>query len=186
MRVPRLTIRFAPIRFPMMLAVFLWTLGAALAPALTFAQPGGAQIPGSGPVHDRAAIHAAARQWITAFKAGDLDALVRLYDPDAYVALHDQPALRGIDAIRDYFAPRVGQGKVEFLLDIERIEVTGRTAHLISGYWFTMQLPGKPEYRDAGRSLLIYRKSRSGQWRIHVDIDQGTPDIAFPPPPGAR
>ena len=181
MPVPRLTIRF-----PMMLALIFGLLSVATAPTFSNSASGDALVPGSGPARDRAAIHAAARQWIVAFKAGDLDALMALYDPEAYVALHDQPALRGIDAIRAYFAPRVGQGKVEFLLDVERIEVTGRTAHLISGYWFTMQLPGSPEYRDAGRSLLIYRKSASGQWRIHVDIDQGTPDIAFPPPPSAR
>lgn len=181
MPVPRLTIRF-----PMMLALILGLLSVATAPTFANAAPGDAPVAGSGPARDRAAIQAAARQWIVAFKAGDLDALMALYDPDAYVALHDQPALRGIAAVRAYFAPLMGQGKVEFLLDVERIEVTGRTAHLISGYWFTMQQSGKPEYRDAGRSLLIYRKSASGQWRIYVDIDQGTPDITFPPPPGAR
>lgn len=182
MRVPRLTTRF-----PMMLAVVLGTLSLAFPPHLHADGPVVAPAPpGSGPSQDRIAIHAAAREWISAFKAGDLDALMQLYDPDAYVALHDQPALRGIEAIRAYFAPRVGQGDVEFLLDIERIEVTGDTAHLISGYWFTMRLPGQPEYRDAGRSLLLYRKSRSGRWRIYLDIDQGTPDISFPPPSGAR
>lgn len=142
--------------------------------------------PGSGPDRERRAIALAAREWIDTFKAGDVDALMRLYEPDAYVALHGQPALRGIEAVRAYFAPRVGQGKVEFLLDIERIEVRGRVAHLISGYWFTLELPGRPAYRDAGRSLLIYRKGRDGRWRIAVDIDQGTPDIAFPAPPQAR
>ena len=142
--------------------------------------------PGWGPARERQAIALAAREWITTFKGGDVDALMRLYEPDAYVALHGQPALRGLDAVRAYFAPRIGQGKVEFLLDIERIDVHGRTAHLISGYWFTLEQPGRPAYQDAGRSLLIYRKGRDGRWRIAVDIDQGTPDITFPAPPQAR
>ncbi len=142
--------------------------------------------PGAGPERERRAIALAAREWIDTFKGGDVDALMRLYEPDAYVALHGQPALRGLAAVRAYFAPRIGQGKVEFLLDIERIEVHGRTAHLISGYWFTLELPGRPIYQDAGRSLLIYRKGRDGRWRIAVDIDQGTPDITFPAPPQAR
>jgi uncharacterized protein (TIGR02246 family) len=170
--------------FPLVVCALLAIGFAGFAPSM--ADAADAPVAGTGPMRERAAIQAAARQWITTFKAGDLDGLMKLYDPDAYVALHGQPALRGIDAIREYFSSRIGKGQVEFLLDIERIEVTGRTAHLISGYWFTMQLPGQPEYRDAGRSLLIYRKSPSGQWRIHVDIDQGTPDISFPPPPGAR
>jgi uncharacterized protein (TIGR02246 family) len=141
--------------------------------------------PGAGSARERSAIEAAARAWIAAFEAGDLEALMRLYEPDAFVALHGQPALRGIEAIRNYFAPRVGRGKVRFLLDIERIEVNGRMAHLISGYWFTLELPDRPLYQDAGRSLLIYKKTRSGAWRIYVDIDQGTPDVSFPPPPAA-
>ena len=43
---------------------------------------------------------------------GDIDALMQLYMPDAVVALHDQPKLKGLDAIRAYFAPRIGKGKV--------------------------------------------------------------------------
>ncbi|MEZ5459185.1 MAG: DUF4440 domain-containing protein [Steroidobacteraceae bacterium] len=142
--------------------------------------------PGAGPARDRLAVQRAARDWIDAFKRGDLDALMALYEPDAYVALHGQPALRGIEAVRNYFAPRVGRGQVEFLLDIERIDVRGSIAHLVSGYWFTLDLPGQPRYEDAGRSLLIYRRGARGQWRIHLDIDQDTPDITFPPPPSAR
>lgn len=148
--------------------------------------PAAAPPPGAGAERERRAIEAEAREWIAAFKSGDLDRLMRLYEPDAYVALHDQPALRGLPAVREYFAPRIGKGRVEFLLDIERIDVHGRVAHLISGYWFTLELPGKPAYQDAGRSLLIYRKGRDGRWRIAVDIDQGTPDIRFPPPAQAR
>lgn len=36
---------------------------------------------------------------------------------------------------------------------------------------------------DAGRSLLIYRFEQ-GQWKIAVDIDQATPDVAWPSPGG--
>jgi uncharacterized protein (TIGR02246 family) len=164
----------------------LQLMSAALLAAPALASAPAAPPPGAGPLRDRRAIEQAARAWIRAFKGGDLDALMALYEPDAYVALHGQPVLRGIAAIRDYFAPRVGRGQVEFLLDIERIDVHGRFAHLISGYWFTLDLPGQPRYEDAGRSLLIYRRASRGQWRIHVDIDQDTPDIVFPPPPSAR
>jgi uncharacterized protein (TIGR02246 family) len=164
----------APLTVALLFCAALLTTAAASTP------------PGEGPERERRAIEQAAREWIRAFEAGDLDALMRLYTPDAYVALHGQPVLRGLDAVRAYFAPRVGRGKVEFLLDIERIDVIGRTAHLVSGYWFTLEPPGEPVYRDAGRSLLIYRKDRQGRWRIRLDIDQDTPDITFPAPPSAR
>lgn len=159
--------------------------GALIATPALASEPAAAP-PGAGPLRDRLAIVQAARDWIRAFKSGDIEALMSHYEPDAYVALHGQPVLRGIAAVREYFTPRVGRGTVEFLLDIERIDVHGRIAHLISGYWFTLDLPGQPRYEDAGRSLLIYRRAARGQWRIHVDIDQDTPDIVFPPPPSAR
>jgi uncharacterized protein (TIGR02246 family) len=169
-------------------ALHLLSAAVVVAPLVVPAEAAAAAPPppGAGAARDRSAVQQAARDWIRAFKSGDLDALMALYEPDAYVALHGQPVLRGIEAVRAYFEPRVGRGEVEFLLDIERIDVRGDIAHLISGYWFTLDLPGQPRYEDAGRSLLIYRRAARGQWRIHIDIDQDTPDIVFPPPPSAR
>jgi uncharacterized protein (TIGR02246 family) len=128
-------------------------------------------------------VRAAASDWIVAFKAGDIDALMAHYTPDAFVALHGQPALRGLDAIREYFEPKMGTAAVEFELEFERIEVHGDVAHLVSKYWYTgTPLAGGESYRDAGRSALLYKRGADGRWRIHLDIDQATPDAAFPPP----
>ena len=131
------------------------------------------------------------REWIRAFKAGDINALMALYRPDAQVALHGQPKLIGIEAIRAYFAPTLAaKPQVEFLLHVEDIRVQGDFAYLISRYWFTAAgTDGKP-FQDAGRSLLIYRRDsgnrRSAGWKIQVDIDQASPDVSFPVPPSAR
>lgn len=131
---------------------------------------------------DVAQLEAAADQWIVAFKAGDIDALMALYMPDAFVALHGQPAMRGRDAIRAYFEPKMGTAEVEFLLDYEQIEVHGDVAHLVSKYWYTgTPLDGGEAYRDAGRSALIYKRDTDGRWKIYLDIDQATPDVSFPP-----
>ena len=125
-------------------------------------------------------IRAAANDWITAFEAGDIDALMTHYTPDAFVALHGQPALRGRDAIRAYFEPKMGTARVEFDLEFERIEVHGDVAHLVSKYWYTgSPLDGGEPYRDAGRSALLYKRGADNRWRIHLDIDQATPDVAF-------
>jgi len=131
--------------------------------------------------NDVAAIEAAADEWIVAFKNGDIDALMSLYMPDAFVALHGQPALRGADEIRAYFAPKMGTADVEFLLEYEQIEVHGDVAHLVSKYWYTgtPKAGGEP-YRDAGRSALIYKRDADGRWKIYLDIDQATPDVNFP------
>lgn len=140
--------------------------------------------PPPAPVADEsAAIRAAAAEWVTAFKAGDIDALMALYTPDAFLALHGQPAMRGTDAIRDYFAPKLGTAEVEFLLDFEEIQVHGDVAHLVSKYWYlSVPKAGGTPLRDAGRSALIYKKAADGSWLIYLDIDQQTPDVTFPAP----
>jgi hypothetical protein len=40
-------------------------------------------------------------------------------------------------------------------------------------------------YRDAGRSMLIYKKE-NGEWKIAADIDQASPDVAWPSPNGLK
>jgi len=133
--------------------------------------------------NDVALIEAAADEWIVAFRTGDIDALMSLYMPNAFVALHGQPALRGSDEIRAYFAPKMGTANVEFLLEYEQIEVHGDVAHLVSKYWYTgTPKEGGDPYRDAGRSALIYKRDTDGRWKIYLDIDQATPDVSFPPP----
>lgn len=122
-------------------------------------------------------------RWIKHYLAGDLDALMTLYTDDARVMLHEQPALVGKQAIRAFFAGSMGKNDVKFEIDVERAEIFGNVAYLISKYWMTVTPPnGVEPWRDAGRSLLIYKKSDDGQWLIHADIDQATPDVVWPAP----
>ncbi len=122
--------------------------------------------------------------WIGYYKSGDLDGLMTLYTEDAVVALHAQPMLRGVPAIRAYFAENMGQTDVTFDLEYELVEEHGDITYAMAKYWLVSKAPGTDEvvYRDAGRSLLIYKRGRDGRWRIAVDIDQATPDVQFPAP----
>ena len=126
-------------------------------------------------------------EWIKRFKSRDLDSLMKLYVADAVVALHGQKMLEGRDNVKNYFAKSMAAVKsVEFELAVERIEIHGDVAHLLSKYWFTSAQPDGRVIQDAGRSLLIYKKDRSekgpGRWKIAFDIDQKSSDITFPAP----
>ncbi len=135
---------------------------------------------------DKAAIRAVGREWVRAFKAGDIEGLMALYVPEAEVALHGQPKLKGLAAVRAYFTPMLASPPdADFLLAEEGLDLHGDVAIFLSKYWFTLRTP-KGVVEDAGRSLLVYRRGDDGRWRIRVDIDQGSPDVAFPPPPEAR
>ena len=135
--------------------------------------------------NDEHAIREHGATWIKHYKDGDLDALMTLYEPDAIVTLHDQPGLFGRDAVRAYFAPGLGKSDVTFDLEHEHIEVNGDIAHAMAKYWLTaVNKDNGYVYKDAGRSLLIYKRGDDGEWRIAVDIDQTTPDVTWPEAPG--
>ena len=123
-------------------------------------------------------------KWAKYYKQADLEGLMTLYVDDAIVALHGQPALFGITAIREYFSTRIGKAESVFELDYELRETHGDIAYIISKYWLkaTDNETGVV-YKDAGRSLLVYKK-HGGQWKIAADIDQATPDVAWPAPSG--
>ena len=123
-------------------------------------------------------------KWASFYEQEDLEGLMTLYVDDAIVALHGQPALFGIDAIREYFSSRIGKAESVFELDYELRETHGDVAYIISKYWLkaTDKKTGQV-YKDAGRSLLVYKK-RDGQWKIAADIDQSTPDVTWPAPSG--
>ena len=129
---------------------------------------------------DIAAIERVAQRWIELYTAGDLDRLMTLYTEDAVVALHGRPAMRGVEQIRNFFAPGMGKSRVTFEIDIEEIQVHGDTAHLLSKYYLTSEpKAGGDTYRDAGRSLLIYKRNAHNEWKLYLDIDQATPDAQF-------
>jgi uncharacterized protein (TIGR02246 family) len=123
-------------------------------------------------------------KWAHYYEQADLDGLMTLYVEDAIVALHGQPALFGIDTIRDYFAQRIGKAEATFELDYELRETHGDIAYIISKYWLkaTDKTTGAL-YKEAGRSLLVYKR-QDGQWKIAADIDQATPDVTWPAPSG--
>ena len=129
---------------------------------------------------DITAIEQVAQRWIDLYTAGDLDRLMTLYTEDAIVALHGRPALRGVEQIRNFFAPGMGKSRVTFEIDIEEIQVHGDSAHLLSKYYLTAEpVDGGDSYRDAGRSLLIYKRNADNEWKLYLDIDQATPDAQF-------
>lgn len=129
----------------------------------------------AAPADDRRAIEAATAEWIRHYEARDLDALMRLYEPDAFVALNNQPALRGVAAVRGYFAKAFAAPAGKFRLNIEDIQIHGPVAHLVSLFRLDGKTPDGKTWSAVGRSLLIYRRTPGG-WKILADIDNSTPD----------
>ena len=65
---------------------------------------------------------------------------------------------------------------VSFRFEPEDIHVERRMAVMVSKYWMTAQMPGRPQVRTAGRSMLIYKRI-GNSWLLWRDIDNTTPDV---------
>jgi len=131
-------------------------------------------------------IEAEGGKWAAYYEAEDLDGLMTLYVDDVVVALHGQPALFGKQAVREYFAARLGKAESKFELNYEVRETHGDIAYIISQYWLkATDKESGDVFLDAGRSLLVYKK-QDGRWKIAADIDQATPDVGWPSPSGMQ
>jgi hypothetical protein len=92
------------------------------------------------------------RQW-----KGDVAGMVALYEPDAVIDCSDGQLLRGLDAIRDYFARYVASGR-KFQRGIQR-------PALICGD-LAMTSTGMP---DGSVTSEVARRQSGGTWLWVID-----------------
>ena len=132
---------------------------------------------------DIAALEAFSTQWREAYQSGDFGSMADLYEPDAWLMTRDQPARKGRDAILEYFATsRQSGATASIVFEREERTIDGDYAFQIARWWLeSPRAVGEP-VRDAGRSLVIFKRGSDGGWRLWRDIDNNTPDVTFPIP----
>lgn len=129
-------------------------------------------------VGDRASLLRAGEDWNRLYAAGDWKALEAHYEPDAWLMTDKAPLARGAPAIIAFLRRYRDLGaQVMFRFQPEDSTIEGRTGTVVTRYWMTAQMPGRPLVRTAGRALLVY-KWRDGRWRLWRDMDNVTPDVA--------
>jgi uncharacterized protein (TIGR02246 family) len=108
------------------------------------------------------------RAFAAAFNAGDLDALLALYEPDASIAPAPGQVVTGHAAVREVlggFLALQGQMSIETL----RVIPSGDIA-LLHGMWLlTGTNPDGNPRELAGKSAEIVRRQADGSWRFVVD-----------------
>ncbi|MBH9579185.1 YybH family protein [Inhella proteolytica] len=109
------------------------------------------------------------RQYETAWRGKDLDALVALFEPQGYALSSEQQPVQGRAAIRAHYAPVAG-GPLS--LRAFAVERSGPLAVLLGAYRYG------PGPADQGKFTLTLRQDAQGQWRILSDMDNGN----TPPP----
>jgi len=101
------------------------------------------------------------RDYETAWRARDAAGLAKLFTEDGCVLSNGKPPVRGRTAIAAVYAGSGGG------LSLRAFEygIEGSTGFIIGGY------APSAGAEDAGKFVLIVRRSKAGRWEILADID---------------
>ena len=125
---------------------------------------------------DTHAISELSDDWVLCFKAGDIEALVKLYAKDAVIMSPGKPRVVGAEAIRAALLPLLHAPDRSIVTHIEEIGVDGRHgwASVLAVIGYRQADGSRREY--VSRTFLLYQRSGRGEWKIYRDVDQPTPD----------
>jgi uncharacterized protein (TIGR02246 family) len=123
-----------------------------LAPARAFA----------GPTEDASAV---IDRWAATYNANDVDAIVKLYTPDALLHGTSSPTLNeGSAAIRGYFAGIAGSGNKVTIGERHMVALGDAAAFGVGFYEFVAIQNGKPVPRPARFTMIVVK--RGADWLI--------------------
>jgi len=116
----------------------------------------------AGPPED---VAAAVDQWAMAFNANDVNALVKLYTPDAVlIGPAGSTVVEGNDAIRKYYS-RLEKSGDKVKMDVRKVAVLDDSVAYVAGFdEFTAVRNGQTGTSSNGFTMVLVR--RGNEWLI--------------------
>jgi ketosteroid isomerase-like protein len=117
------------------------------------------------------AIHRADSDFAANARAGNAQTLVsNFYAPDALVMAPNYPALRGRDAIRQFWTGFLASGAVDLALTSTDVTQPSSDLAIETGrYDLSLRPASGQAVKDAGKYIVIWKKS-GGRWWAVEDI----------------
>lgn len=112
------------------------------------------------------------RLWAEYFNAGDLDALVSLYEPEATLNPRRGPPVTGIPAIRELLAGFMRR-KESFEIEVGKALRSGDVALMASTWKFRGFAEDGGPIDVTGRTADVLRRQPDGSWRFVIDSPYG-------------
>ena len=113
------------------------------------------------------------RLFAQALNAGDLDALLALYEPNAALAPQPGQVVAGTQSIREALQAFIAMKPTLTMLETKTIMQTGEIALTSAKWHLTGTGPdGSPVTMD-GHSAEVSRRQADGTWRIVIDSPWG-------------
>ena len=122
----------------------------------------------------REAVMSVNRNFMEAFKRGDVAAVVALYTADARLLPPGHPLMIGRAAIHTIWQGAMSGGIAEATLETGEVEARDDLAYEIGNYTLTMR-PSGGEGEGAtmtGKYMVVW-KNVGGAWQLHADIWNG-------------
>jgi uncharacterized protein (TIGR02246 family) len=106
------------------------------------------------------------------FVAGDLDALVALYEPDATLVAQPGQAVTGIEAIREALRGLLAT-QPTFNLEVRKVLQTGDIALSFADWTLAGTDPNGEPIEMAAQTSDVLRRQSDGSWRFVIDNPWG-------------
>ena len=127
------------------------------------------------PPTDPSVIHARSVEWEAALNAGDIEAVVALYESDARLLPPNEEMQTGADAVRASFGAMIDAGLTGKLNSVET-QVAGDFAYNVGTY---ILMAGDTQV-DSGKYMETWHRGEDGQWRYSNDIWNSDTPVATP------
>lgn len=121
---------------------------------------------------DRGAILTVDSGFASAANAGNLGDVVALYAEDASLLPPNEPALKGREAIRQYWGRLLSDYTLRFELGTDEVDGRGDLAYLRGHYKLTAspKAKGGAALSDEGKFVEVLKRQADGHWRYTTDI----------------
>jgi uncharacterized protein (TIGR02246 family) len=123
----------------------------------------------------REGIEAALVEFASAFNKGDGASVAALYTEDALLLPPGGARVDGREAIQAFWQGAIDQGLTDIKLEAVEVESAGNTAYEVGG--FSLKAPNESGelVSSTGKYIVVWHKSADGNWRLHRDIWNSTP-----------
>jgi uncharacterized protein (TIGR02246 family) len=113
------------------------------------------------------------RLWAENFVAGDLDALIALYEADATLVARPGEVVTGTDAIREDLSALLAT-QPTFNLEVRKVLQTGDIALSFCDWTLVGTGPEGETIEMAGQTSDVLRQQSDGSWRIVIENPWGS------------
>jgi uncharacterized protein (TIGR02246 family) len=111
--------------------------------------------------------------WAETFVAGDLDALVALYEPEATLVAQPGEALTGIETIREALSAFLAT-RPTFNLEVRKVLQAGDIALSFADWTLRGTGPDGEPIEMAAQTSDVLRRQPDRTWRIVIDNPYGS------------